>query len=139
MSGCYPPHHPSPLYLSDFMSMVLGRLFLFADVLHIVGDLGCLFSTTTAGGLGSLVSTIKVRSTILSCGRLCSNTINPPLAFFDSPFARVVVGVVGGFCLDGCLQVRLLHVSVLQGLACFGCCCFQKILLGLEIDFGLCG
>lgn len=144
MSGCCPPHHPSPLSLGDFMSMVLGRLFLFADVLHIAGGLGCLFSTTTAGGLGRLVSTIKVRSTTLSCGHLSSNTINPPPAFFDSPSARVVVvsmvvsvWTVVAYLVS--LQVRLFHVSVLQGLACFGCCRFQKILLGLVIDFGLCG
>ena len=50
----------------------------------------------------SKFSTTKVRSTILSGGHLCSNTINPPSAFFDSSSARVVVGVDGGFCLDGC-------------------------------------
>nr|ABD32992.1 hypothetical protein MtrDRAFT_AC149601g14v2 [Medicago truncatula] len=92
MSGFYPPHHPSPLSLDDFILIVLGRLFLFADVLHIASGWGRLFSTTTAGGLGRLVSTIKMRSTILFGGHLCSNTINPPPAFVDSPSARVMVG-----------------------------------------------
>ena len=90
-------------YLSAIsMSVVLGRLFLFADVLHIASGLGRLYSTTTAGDLGRRVSTTKVRSTILSGGHLCSNTINPPPAFLDLSSARVVVGVDGGFCLDGC-------------------------------------
>ena len=96
MSGCCPPHHPSPLSLGDFN--VNG----FVDVLHIASGLGRLFSTTTVGGLGRLVSTTKVRYITLSGGHICSNTINPPPAFFDSPSARVVVGVDGGFCLDGC-------------------------------------
>ena len=55
MSGCCHPHHSSPYLSVISMSMVLGRLFLFADVLHIAGGLGRLFSTTTAGGLGRLV------------------------------------------------------------------------------------
>jgi len=136
---------PIPYLSTTSMSMVLGRLFLFADVLHITSGLGCLFSATTAGGLGRLFSTTKVWSTFLFGGHLCSITINPPPAFFDSSSARVVVGV------DGCyvwtvvahlvsMQVCLLHDSVLQGLACFGCCHLKKkILLGPVIDFGLCG
>ena len=117
---------------------------MFVDVLHITGGLGRLFSTTTAGGLGCRGSTTKVISTILSDGHLCSNTINPPLDFFDSPSARVVVGVDGGFCLDGCCIYGFSAGSLASRfsfarIGFFGCCRFQKILLGLVIDFGLCG
>jgi len=90
MSGFCPPHHPFPYLSAISGSMVLRRLFLFANVLHI------------AGGLGRRVSTTKVRSIILSILHLYSNTINPPLTFLDSSSARVVVGVDVGFFLDGC-------------------------------------
>jgi len=102
MSGFCPPHHPFPYLSAISGSMVLRRLFLFANVLHIAGGLGHLFSTTTAGGLGRRVSTTKVRSIILSSVHFYSNTNNPPLTFLDSSSARVVVGVDGGFFLDGC-------------------------------------
>jgi len=134
MSGFCPPHHPSPLSLGDFNVDGFGEVVLVRRSPPHHWWFGASVFSNHRWWFGSSVFNNQ--------GVIYLSFRRPPLLHHYQPSSGFLWFVVckgcgwcrWWFCLQGLWLLAsrfkdcgcLLHDSVLQGLACFGCCHLKK-------------